>query len=98
MIKELINNWRERERKFKDFQEEDLIQRKIQERKLPHNERVLNTFLEEERQKEIKNQLKLFRLKKRFEEKKKLRNMNSFDSNMFKDDVIFTQENMFKNG
>ena len=98
MIKEWIENWKSRERGFKELQESDLMNRKLNERKLSHNERVLNKLMEEDRQEQIKHNLKLMNMKRRFEDKKRIRDSMSFNSNLFKDDVIFTQENMFKNG
>jgi len=49
------------------------MNRKLNERKLSHNERVLNKLMEEERQENIKKQLKLLNMKRRFEDKKRVR-------------------------
>ena len=94
MIKEWIDNWKEKQRQFKSFDEFERHKEKIAERKLPHNERVLNTLLEEERQKQIKRDLKLLKLKRKFEEKKNMRDSMKFNSSLFKDNT-FVQERMF---
>lgn len=95
MIREIIENWKQKNMRFKEMEEEDRMVNKLQQRKLGHNERELNKFMEEERQKQITNDLKLAKLKRRWEDKQQEKNMMNFNSGLFNEDVIFTQENMF---
>lgn len=64
MLQDFLQRWKERRQKFKDAQEEQNIQRKLQERQLSSNERELNGYLKEEREKQIKNAVEQFRKKK----------------------------------
>lgn len=95
MIKEIIANWKERNSKFQDFDELQNHQEKFFNRKLSHNERELIKLNEKERQKEIIHNLKMFKLKQAFEDKRDSRDLMKFNSGLFNEDVIFTQKNMF---
>lgn len=96
MLKELIERFREKNNKFSDFDEFENHQEKFFMRKLSHNERALMKFNEEERQKQIADELRLAKLKRQFEERQKSRDLMKFNSGIFNEDVILSQENIFR--
>ena len=67
MIKQFLNQMKERKGQFKQVQAQDRIHTIVEERKKSSNERELERFMEEERQKQITHDLGVFR-KKRHEE------------------------------
>lgn len=67
MLQDFIARWKERKSKSKEIEDDIRIHEKIVEKKKSANERELEGYLEEERQKQIKSQVEHFRLKKRNE-------------------------------
>jgi len=63
-LKNILDKFREKREEFKTVQRQDKIQELVQQRKKNSNERELERFMEEERQKEIKSQLEMFRKKR----------------------------------
>lgn len=98
VIDKFINNFKGRNAKFKEYQEDDRIQRQLSERKLSHNERILNKLMEEERQKQIRNQLDFMVKKRKMEELNKERNFMKFNKNMFNNSSLLKAKNIFKSG
>lgn len=70
MLKEILAKLRERKDSFKDAQHSDRVAELIAQRKKNSNERELEGYLEEERQKKIKLQLDYFRAKQREENRR----------------------------
>lgn len=96
VIDKFINNFKSRNAKFKEYQEDERIQRQLSERKLSHNERILNKLLEEERQKQIRNQLDFMVKKRKMEDLNKQRNFMKFNQEWFNNNSILNQKNVFK--
>lgn len=101
MIKELIDKLRQRKERFKVIQEDDRIGEIIAQRKKNSNERELERFYEEERQKQIAAQLSSFR-KQRAEEGRKdtilsQKKIFANQRNIFvgNKDLFFNDKNMF---
>lgn len=93
MLKEFLQRARQRKVKFKDAKEDMAVSRILNERQKNSNERELEGYLEEERQKKIKIQLEHFR-KMRKEEAMKTTVLNG--KNIFKNqDNILKQPNIF---
>jgi hypothetical protein len=67
LIQSLLERLKSKKARYADAEEELRIQKKLQERQLSSNERELNSYLEEERQKQIKGAVERFRQKKRDE-------------------------------
>lgn len=67
MLQDFINRWKERKSKSKDIEDDLRIHERIVEKKKSANERELESYLEEVRQKNIKNQVEQFRQQKRNE-------------------------------
>lgn len=66
-LKEIFNKFTHKDERFKDMQREDRMGKVLEERKKNANERELERFIEEERQKQIKIALEQFRKKKKDE-------------------------------
>ena len=98
VIDKFINNFKSRNQKFKEYEEDERINRQLSERKLSHNERILNKLMEEERQKQIRNQLDFMVKKRKMEEIDKERNFMKFNKNMFNNSSLLKAKNIFKSG
>lgn len=96
MIKELLEKYRRKKELQEEMENEDRISNKLIERKKNSNERELERYMEEERQKRINNQLKMFR-KKRNDEY--WRGSKILDNNKkhIKAENIFKDKPLFKN-
>ena len=66
-IKDFINKFLNKENTFKEMQKDDRLRTKLETRKKNSNERELERFQEEERQKMIKLELEQFRKQKKDE-------------------------------
>jgi len=64
LIQNLIAKAQEKKAKFNEIEQEESIHKKLDTRKLSANERELNGYLEEERQKKIKRSVENFRKRK----------------------------------
>lgn len=64
MIKELLEKLKQKKARMNDAEEEVKIQRVIQQKQKNSNERELESYLEEERQKRIKKSLDFYRKKR----------------------------------
>ena len=98
VIDKFINNFQSRNQKFKEYQEDDRIQSQLHERKLSHNERVLNKLLEEQRQKDIANQLRFMEKQRKVDELQKSRDFMKFNPNLWNDSSILKQKSILKSG
>ena len=84
-----------KDERFSEMQEEDRRVTRLQERKKNSNERELERYQEEERQKQIKEELEMFRKQKKDE----LWRTNIFaghKSILANDNPIITGKNIFK--
>lgn len=90
ILKKYVERLKERKQRYKDMQDEISFQEKIAMKKKNANERELETYLEEERQKNIQEQLKMFRKKKQDE----MFHTNCFSGNK----NLFNGNNVFANG
>lgn len=90
LLKNYLEKMKERKGKFKDMEDDIKFQEKIMQKKKNANERELESYLEEERQKKIEQDLKIFRKKKQEE---------MFHHNLFtKNKNLFNGKNCFANG
>jgi hypothetical protein len=100
MIKEYLQRIKERKQKFKDIQDEHNIQKRIIEREKSSNERELEKYLEEDRQKDIKNKLDRYRKQKShslFNDSSMLKNNKILFKNEDKYNMM-KQKNIFSGG
>ena len=67
LLSDFIQRWKERKAKSKEIEEDTRIRERIIEKRKSANERELEGYLEEERQKQIKEQVEHFRRQKRDE-------------------------------
>ncbi len=89
-LKDLIERFRSKRSLIKEMKDQDSSQELITQLKKSSNERELERFIEEERQKKIKIDLDRFRERERSEQ----RNMNIIKGrNIFKNDNIITRSN-----
>ncbi|MCK9371138.1 hypothetical protein M0R04_14595 [Candidatus Dojkabacteria bacterium] len=94
MLKEMLQRYREKKNKFKEYQTEDRIQTLVEQRKKSSNERELEEYIEEDRQRKIDRAVKLYRMKKKAE----ARNMNMLKGkNIFKGhkSILTNNEKLF---
>jgi hypothetical protein len=98
IIKEIIQRRKEKDRKVKEIEENDRIIRNLEEKKMSHYERELMRSLEEERQELIKEALKWDIRKRQAEDKIKAKQMMKFNSEMFNNDSILREKNVFLRG
>ena len=66
-MKDLLEKLRARKAKYKDAEEDVTIQKKLQAKQMSSNERELNKYLEEERERKIAEMVKQYRKKKQDE-------------------------------
>lgn len=94
MISEILEKFRNKKRKFQETQEDFRISKLVEEREKTANERELERFMEEERQKNIKIHLDSFRKKRQHE----INSMNILKGkNIFKGHKsILAQPNIFR--
>ena len=64
VLKQLLAKIRAKREAFKEVQQEDRIQTLVQQRKKNSNERELERYIEEDRQKQILEDLKMYRKKR----------------------------------
>jgi len=94
-IADILKKFGLKKQKFQEAQQEDRIQNIVQERKKSSNERELDRFFEEERERKIKVDLESFR-EKRKEEMRETTVLNG--KNIFKGhNSILDQPNIFAN-
>lgn len=67
IIQNLLEKLKSRKAKYAEAEEDLRIHKKLEQRQLSSNERELNSYLEEERQRKIKSMVEQFRKKKRDE-------------------------------
>ena len=63
-IRDFIERWKSKKEKFKEFEEEQKMIEKFQEKRKSANERELERFMKEEREDNIKKELEEFRAKR----------------------------------
>ena len=103
-LQSLTGKNKEVKERFKEAQVEDRINRTVEDRKKSSNERELERYMKEEREKEIKNQLEYFRKKKEKEinyghNPLNVKNVtNKCDWEVLKEQNLFNKnKNIFKN-
>lgn len=96
MIKELLEKLKQRKAKLKDAEEDVRIQKIIEQKQKNANERELESYLEEERQKRIKLDLDKYHKKKQDEfwhGNNLLKNNKRYMDNLPKEKNIFKHKN-----
>lgn len=97
-IRDFLNRLREKREKYKQFEQEMNVQEKYYERKKSANERELERFHEEDRQRRIKAELEAWRTRTAKEAKTQnqiLRTKNMFrgdGSSLLKERKLFTNK------
>ena len=84
MLKELLERIRERKAREKEYEADLRIQHRVNDRMQSPDERELNGYMEEERQRRIKEQVMQFRQKKKDEQFKGGQLLHA--KNIFKED------------
>jgi len=98
IIKDFLARKREKEERFKQFQEQDNIVNSVEERKTSHAERELKKILEKEKQDTIKLALYWESKKQQQEDLLRSRNAMKFNPEFFNNTSILKQKNNFLNG
>ena len=95
VISNFIARARERKDRERELEEDNRIVGRVEEKKLSHNERELVKRLEAERQTAIKDALYWDDRNRRAKERLAARQMMTFDSNMFQNDNILSDNRNF---
>ena len=95
-IKSIVSRWKEKKQAEKDYIENERMVSKLDQRKLSHHERVLNTLLEQNRQEYIKKQLDFEIARRRNQDKQKARTMLGSSNKLWKDNSLMKTKNLFK--
>ena len=94
-LRGFIERWKQRKQATKDYESNEKMVESFNQRKLPHNERVLNKLLEQNRQEQIKKQLEFELIKRRNRDKQNARNMLGSSHGLWKDNSIMKTKNIF---
>ena len=94
-IRGFIERYKERKQAVKDYELNDKIQTNFEQRKLPHNERVLNKLLEQNRQEQIKKNLDFELVRRRNIDKQKAKQMLGSDNKLWRDNSLMKTKNIF---
>lgn len=96
LVRKISEKKHEKSKKFKEMQEDDRLNTMLEERKLSANERELNRFIHEQREKEIKEKLEVIH-KKQNHDNWKSNSILAQKMNILKDDrPILKEKNIFK--
>lgn len=96
-LRSFIERYKARKQATKDYESNEKMVETFNQRKLPHNERVLNKLLEQNRQERIKEQLEYELIRRRNQDKQSARNMLSSDNKLWKDNSLMKTKNLFIN-
>jgi hypothetical protein len=96
-LKGFVERWKSRKRSVKEFEDNEKMVHSFQQKKLSHNERVLNVLLEQNRQQQIKQQLEYEIVKRRNENHQSARNLMGSTNNLWKDNSLMKTKNLFQN-
>ena len=79
---------RKRQRKLQEeaYEDDDRVRENVYSKKIPHNERVLRSHLEEERQEAIKEALQWTEKVQKLKDKQKAREFMKFNPTWFNDE------------
>lgn len=97
-VKNILDRAKERKEKLREAEDNDRVFNSLEQKKLPHNERELMKVLEEERQELIKQALYWENKKRQMLDRKKSGDAMKFNPEIFHNDVITNQKNIFLNG
>lgn len=96
-IRNFIERYKERKRAYKDYEENERMIESFHQKRLPHNERVLNKLMEMKRQENIKKSLDFELSRRRNEDRRKASKMLGGDNKLWKDTSIMHTKNLFQN-
>ena len=96
-LRNFIERYKERKKAVKYYQANEKMVDNFNQRKLSHNERVLNKLMEQNRQEQIKKQLEYELVRRRNQDKQSARNMLSSDKKLWKDNSLMKTKNLFIN-
>jgi len=94
-IKNFIERYKSRKETVKNFEDNEKMVDKFNQRKLSHNERVLNVLQEQNRQEYIKKQLDFELTKRKNQDKQRAHNMLGSDNKLWKDNSLMKTKNVF---
>lgn len=94
-LRNFIERYKERKQNIKNFESNEKMVDSFNQRKLSHNERVLNKLMEQNRQVEIKKQLDYELIRRRNQDKQSARNLLTSDRNLWSDNSLMKTKNIF---
>ena len=96
-IRNFIERWKQRKQVVKDFESNEKMVNNFNQKKLSHNERVLNKLMEQNRQVEIKKHLDFELIRRRNEDKQHAKNLLTSDRKLWTDNSLMKTKNLFVN-
>lgn len=96
-IGNFIERYKSRKQAAKDYERNENMVDSFNQKKLPHNERVLNKLLEQNRQEQIKKRLDFELTRRRNQDKQKARNMLGSNRKLWQDNSLMKTKNLFVN-
>lgn len=98
MLRDIFERIKNRDAKWKGLKEDDRLMNRLEERKLPHEERVFIDILKQQKKEAIHDAIIESDKVEKLKEKQKQRNLMKFNPEWFSDDnCILKQENIFAN-
>lgn len=96
-LRGFIERYKQRKQSAKEYESNEKMVHSFEQKKLSHNERVLNVLLEQNRQKRIKEQLEIELKNRRNDNHQSARNLLGGDKKLWKDNSLVKTKNLFKN-
>ena len=96
-LRNFIERYKSRKQNIKDFESNEKMVEGFHQRKLSHNERVLNKLMEQNRQEQIKKQLDFELIRRRNQDKQQARNMLGSNKKLWTDNSLMKTKNLFVN-
>ena len=94
-LKGFIERWKNRNQNIKDFEANERMVNNFNQKKLSHNERVLNKLMEQNRQEYIKKQLENELIRRKNQDKQQARNMFQTNNKLWRDNSLMKTKNVF---
>lgn len=96
-LKGFIQRYKDRKQAVKDYEDNDRMVNNFNQKKLSHNERVLNKLMEQNRQKQISRQLEFELSRRKNEDKQQAKKLFGSHNKLWKDNSLMKTKNVFMN-
>ena len=96
-IRNFIERYKQKKQNYKDYEQNEKMVESFHQKKLPHNERVLNKLLEMKRQDNIKKQLDFELNRRKNQDHQSARNLLGTSKKVLNNPSIMKTKNIFQN-